>query len=198
MHAVSVLSSVVFAGLPAERFRPEAGRMNDDSPAIAEFRQRLAETLAWCQPRFDPGRAKDSLRNPELAPSRHIVYDVHDLPEIAGIVGDVLARRRALVGSVPPASRLPDGDRILALWPQQSLWFGASPRDCDGFIDEADTPPWGSWVLLIGDVLLSWVPAAMVRGVESAIDMNVEDCIQWASSPGVPDAEDLLALGLIA
>jgi hypothetical protein len=34
--------------------------MNGESPVIAEYRQRLAETLAWCQPRFDPARARDS------------------------------------------------------------------------------------------------------------------------------------------
>ena len=171
-----------------------------ESRVTAEFRQRLAETLAWCQPRFDSARAEDSLRNPELAPSRNIVYEVADLGEVAEVVGDVLARRSALVGFVPPAARLPAGDRILALLPRQSLSFGVSPEECDGFIDRDEIPPWGSWVLLVGEMLLSWVPAAMVAGVDSAVGLNAEESIQWAASllgPS-PDIEKLLALGLIA
>jgi hypothetical protein len=172
--------------------------MDSASHVTAEFQRRLSETLAWCQPRFDPARAEHSLRNPELDPSRNIVHQVSDLGEIAEVVADVLTRRRALVGPVPSAARLPAGDRVLAFLPRDSLFHGSSPPQCDGFIDVDEIPPWGSWVLLVDEVLLSWVPAAMVDGVNSAIQCNAEGSIRWAASLDSVAIRKLRTLGLLA
>jgi hypothetical protein len=172
--------------------------MNAASHVTAEFQQRLAETLAWCRPRFDPARAEHSLRNPELVPSRNIVHQVSDLGEIAEVVAVVLTRRRALVGPVLPATGMPAGDRVLAFLPRDSLFHGSSPPECDGFIDVDEIPPWGSWVLLVDEVLLSWVPAAMVDGVDSAIRCNPEESIRWAASLDSVAIRELRTLGLLA
>lgn len=169
----------------------------DESPIIVEYRQQLAATLAWCQPRFDPTRAADSLRSPELGPPRNIVHEVTDLPGIAAEVATVIARRAELIGSVPPVAGLPAGDRVLAFLPRDSLFHGSSPPECDGFIDVDEIPPWGTWIVLADDMLLSWVPASMVAGVEWTIRCNPEECIRWASEQPLPLVQELSRLGLL-
>jgi hypothetical protein len=73
---------------------------------IAEYRRQLAATLAWCEPRFDPARAADSLRSPELGPRRNIVHGGSHVDVIAAEVAAVLARRQELLGcSVDSAIR---------------------------------------------------------------------------------------------
>lgn len=168
-----------------------------DSPMATEYRRQLAATLAWCEPRFDPARATDSLRSPVLGPPRNIVHAVTDLPGIAAEVAAVLARRADLLGRVPPVASLPAGDRILAFLPRDSLFHGSSPPECDGFIDEDEIPPWDTWIVLAGNVLLSWVPASMVAGVDSAIRCNPEESIRWASEQSLPLVQELCELGLL-
>jgi hypothetical protein len=105
----------------------------DESPMIAEYRRQLAATLAWCEPRFDPARAADSLRSTELGPPRNIVHERTHVDLIAAEVAAVLARRQERLGSKPaPATALPPGDRILAFLPRRSLFHGSSPPECDG------------------------------------------------------------------
>jgi hypothetical protein len=70
----------------------------DESPMIAEYRRQLAATLAWCEPRFDPARAADSLRSPELGPPRNIVHQRTHVDLIAAEVAAVLAHRRGARG----------------------------------------------------------------------------------------------------
>ncbi|MBW3543686.1 MAG: hypothetical protein KY476_25830 [Planctomycetes bacterium] len=162
-----------------------------------EFRQCLAETLAWCRPRFDAASPADCLRSAELAPARNIVHEVRRLQEVSYEIGEVIGRRRALLGSVPPIFSLPEGDRILAFLPQHSLWHGSSVPVTDGFIDEDEIPPWDSWILLVDEVLLSWVPASMVPAVDEAILLNPEESIRWASSLTDSATREMQAEGLI-
>jgi hypothetical protein len=169
-----------------------------ESPLAAEYRRQLTATLAWCQPRFHPDRAADSLRSPELGPPRNIVHEVTDLAGITAEVTAVLARRFELLGRAPTlAAVLPPGDRILAFLPRDSLFHGSSPPECGGFIDVDEIPPWGTWIMLTDEMLLSWVPASMVPGVDSAIRCNPEQSIRWASAQPVPFIQELCRLGLL-
>ena len=170
----------------------------DESPMIEEYRRQLATTLAWCEPRFDPARAADSLRSPELGPPRNIVHERTHVDLIAAEVAAVLARRQERLGSKPaPATTLPPGDRILAFLPRRSLFHGSSPPECDGFIDVDEIPPWGTWIIWAGEMLLSWVPASMVAGVDSAIRCNPEESIRWASEQPEPLIQELRELGVL-
>ena len=72
----------------------------DESPMIAEYRRQLAATLAWCEPRFDPARAADSLRSTELGPPRNIVHERTHVDLIAAEVAAVLGRVEDEVGPV--------------------------------------------------------------------------------------------------
>ena len=169
-----------------------------ESPMAAEYQRQLAATLVWCQTRFDPARAADSLRSPELGPPRNIVHEVTDLAGIKAEVAAILARRLELLGSTPtPAAALPPSDRILAFLPLDSLFHGSSPPECDGFIDVDEIPPWGTWIVLAGEMLLSWVPASMGAGVDSAIRCNPEESIRWASEQPQPLIQELRGLGLL-
>ena len=127
---------------------------------VAEYRRQLAATLAWCEPWFYPAHAAESLRSPELGPPRNIVHDRTHVDVVAAEVAAVLARRQELLESTPPpAAALPPGDRILAFLTRRSLFHGSSPPECDGFIDVNELPPWGTWIVWAGEMLLSWEPA---------------------------------------
>lgn len=169
-----------------------------ESLMAAEYRRQLAATLAWCRHRFNPTYAAGSLRSPELGPPRNIVHEVTDLSAITNEVAAVLARRLELLGSAPAsAAALPPGDRILAFLPRYSLFHGSSPPECAGFLDVDEIPPWGTWIVLAGEMLLSWVPASMVAGVDSAIRCNPEQSIRWASEQPLSLIQELRGLGLL-
>jgi hypothetical protein len=46
-------------------------------------------------------------------------------------------------------------------------------------------------------MLLSWVPASMVAGVDSAIRCNPEESIRWASEQHEPLIQELRELGVL-
>ena len=117
---------------------------------------------------------------------------------IAAEVAAFLARRQELLGSRPaPEAALPLGDRIQAFLPRRSLFHGSSPPECDGFIDVDEIPPWGTWIVWVGEMLLSWVPASMVAGVDSAIRCNPEESIRWASEQPEPLIQELRRLAVL-
>ena len=169
-----------------------------ESPTAAEYKRQLSATLAWCQPRFNLARVADSLRSLELSPPRNIVFAVEGLTGVAAEVAAIATSRLELLGSAPPlADAIPQGDRILAFLPRDSLFHGSSPPECDGFIDVDEIPPWDTWIVFVGEMLLSWVPAVMVAGVDSAIRCNPEESIRWASEQAHPLVQELHRLGLL-
>jgi len=72
------------------------------------------------------------------------------------------------------------GGRILLYFPEENLACGAAQVGSGGFYDEDNVPPWDIWVGFFDGALLSWVPPALVEVAQMGIDVNPENCIQWA------------------
>jgi hypothetical protein len=76
---------------------------------------------------------------------------------------------------------LPLSGRLFAFYPERSICDGVSDRETNGFIDGNNTPAWDSWVCVVDELLISWVPPAMIEDVELAVTCNVEECMCWLS-----------------
>jgi hypothetical protein len=162
-----------------------------DLVELALFRSHLATTVAWCRPRFNPNGVEQSLRSDALRPSHGMSFD--DLEAIHRTVSSVVSRRESLVGNLRLAQLSIDG-RLLGFYPRETIFDGVSAEETGGFIDGTNTPPWDTWVCMVEELLISWVPPQMVEDVDRAIVCNAEECIQWISEiRGDPFASELQA-----
>lgn len=143
------------------------------------FRSNLTATIAWCRPRFDNDHRKTSLRSDDLKPSL-IVTRSDDLTLVHRAVHSLVDRRASVLCGHDIDDIELDG-RLLGFYVRQTLFDGVSEMETKGFIDETNTPPWDSWICMVGELLVSWVPPAMVEDVEAAIFCNAEECIAWLS-----------------
>ena len=90
------------------------------------------------------------------------------------------------------------GGRLLVAEPWGSTWTGVGTVETDGVFDINDLPPSGLWVEYIATpkivsttpslhpayfrddgYVLCYIPSAFIEMVQSAIDVNCEDCIYW-------------------
>jgi hypothetical protein len=72
------------------------------------------------------------------------------------------------------------GGGILLYAPDENLRDGAAKYSSKGFFDIDNIPPWDSWVCFHERHLVSWVPPALIDLANAGIDVNPEQCIQWA------------------
>ncbi len=156
---------------------------------INTFRSNLVATVEWCRHRFLAHRPVESLRSDELKPEI-MIASTDDLRIINDVVTRVVERRGSILGTQKCASLVCDG-RLFAFLPRVSLFDGVSEDETDGFIDETNTPPWDTWVTMADDVLISWVPSAMIVRVQAAIVCNAEECIAWLSDLQRPFLNEL-------
>lgn len=141
------------------------------------FRSNLAAAITWCRPRFAIGHPKDSLRSDDLRPPI-IITASDDLTPVHRAVASVVERRKSMLGAMGLDAVKMDG-RLLGFYVRQTLFDGVSETETNGFIDDTNTPPWDSWICMADELLVSWVPPAMVDDVQSAIVCNAEECIAW-------------------
>jgi hypothetical protein len=141
------------------------------------FRTNLAATITWCRARFAIDRPKESLRSDELCPPI-IITASNELAPIHHAVASVIQRRASILGT----SGFDDvkmGGRLLGFYVRQTVFDGVSEIETNGFLDDTNTPPWDTWVCMTDELLVAWVPPAMVDDVQSAIICNTEGCIAW-------------------
>lgn len=186
---------------------------------MAQFRWRLAETIAWCGPRAAPHDAARCLRTALLCPrlagfdaAQPTMYEWLRAPDAFDEV-DRLARARTRelrsAGQQPsrPAADLAGG-RLLVATPYLHLWDGASEAASGGFIDAQDGAPWDTWVALVpreragpgyaGDpYLLAWVPPAFVDAADAAVEVNAFGSLAWAGHERDAFQESLRLAGLL-
>jgi len=155
---------------------------------------RLSDIAAWCQARLNTDKTPVALRpggaeQPKLTGNRWRVVDG-------------LADRRGPVSD--PGSGHPSG-RFLIYFPDESLFDGAAAMMSDGFFDDDNAPPWGTWFGYFQDgplgstysgYLLAWVPAAFIGAVQAGIDVNPEQCILWLADSSV-ELRRVLPLGVV-
>jgi hypothetical protein len=136
---------------------------------------------------------KDQLRTISLRP-----FSMFDCPQTTAeriaIVEDVASRRVGLLktmGRYPALSQvnLTQG-RILLYAPDENLFDGAAKYSSKGFFDVNNVPPWDTWVCYFDIYLLSWVPPVLEELASAGIEVNPEQCIQWATPTFVNSLTD--------
>lgn len=167
-----------------------------------EFALRLAQVIAWCEPRGSIDDPACSLRSQELRP--RVLEENRE--SIVRMVHSSRAYRRE-VRDAQPVARADDlkGGRLLIYYPDEDLADGAAEAETRGFFDGDDAPPWDTWVALFrdaetsqwADYLVSWVPAAFVELVQRGIDVAMVECIGWLDETNVAVASHLRANGIL-
>jgi hypothetical protein len=169
--------------------------LDDDVP----FAMRLAETIAWCNSRFQLSDIRRSLRNIELQPNL-----------LAGSRAEVVrsvvfqrsnALRKSSLKPVKTRDDLMVGG-LLCYFPDEEVWDGASQAASYGFFDERDAPPWDTWAGLFSDInrgqyLVSWIPYELKKLVNQGIEVNPVACIGWLENEDLLLSKQLRELGLI-
>ena len=76
--------------------------------------------------------------------------------------------------------------------------------DSSRYLDEMDVPPWDTWVALargpgqyVDDLLISWVPPALVGPVHEALRQSPDEEVCWLADCGRPIVAELAARGLL-
>lgn len=163
------------------------------------FKHRLAETVAWCVPRFSLDDPKMSLRTPPNA--RDGIDDV-----FAGMdsemmqFADSVFAKRANALSVDMVENVQEGlagGRLVLLYMSDTLCDGIGPIYSKGFIDECNFPAWDTWLYYglesqrshrrygtIRDTkyLISWVPEQVIPLMNDTIEILAEQCLQWVEN----------------
>ena len=159
------------------------------SEMLELLRQRIREAATWCSGRVDRDDLEHCLRSPELHPPLASDGDV----VVSGqSVEELATRRAAAVGAIGYAQSGPGG-RLLVFDPGQSLSDGAAAAETDFLFDNANVPPWDTWLLFVEEAprapgrwseldsyLLCWIPAELVELADRAIAVNPEECLRWA------------------
>ena len=164
--------------VPTATLRPRLSGTADDYGVKAlvsigdnvPFERRLAEAIAWCEPRADPADPGGSLRYDQFRPSVMGVSRADTVRQLLARRATWLerGRRRAAetatqVGSADPL----DGGRLLVYYPDEQLADGAAEVESGGFFDIENVPAWDTWVGLYqderdDDYLVSWVPRSLL------------------------------------
>lgn len=160
------------------------------------FKSQLAETIVWCSRQDLQDYGKYSLRKVVSGTEEWIqcIFDEGRAPCIQVIFEE---RRKLLhlqnTPILPIGSDLGDG-RLLAFFPDWSLFDGAADAESHGFIDHMNFPAWDTWVYYgsenhsfqnsfekhsVINYLISWVPPQLVKAVDDAIRVNPEESIMW-------------------
>lgn len=154
------------------------------------FQKRLAETIAYCQPRLNPADVKNCFRTSPLPNFK--IFPTYELKDIAHFAVTVEhKRRREMQGSsdsVPLPAGLAGG-RLLITHLNMTTCDGIAPVDTNGYIDECDVPAWDTWVYWgrdyrshradTWDYLISWVPGVLHLRVHNAICASAFESITW-------------------
>ncbi|MBI3651431.1 MAG: hypothetical protein HY231_10465 [Acidobacteria bacterium] len=167
---------------------------------------RLAETIKWCLPLANALNPKESLRSDKLRPViANTDSDLLYMPNerLRSISNLLKTRSRLLNQKVSPVSSHEDlkGGKLLAYFPDENVWDGASEVASFEFLDGRDAPAWDTWVGLFKnpsrDFILSYIPQSFIKFVQAGIDVNCMDCIQWLEDTQTNVATELLNKGIL-
>src|SRR5687767_7415977 len=124
--------------------------------SLDAFRRSLAATIAWCANVAEIGDRSALFRSPQLRPPIDI-GDTDSLDLVRSAVQHVVEQRLSHLGQVRAAEISVDlsGGRLLAFYPQDTICDGFAAIESEGFFDQANVPPWDTWVYFIDDFLIS-------------------------------------------
>lgn len=152
----------------------------DISGSLQPFRERLAETVAWCQ-RHTTGDLAEWLRSAALAPP-----PTRPWPETVRTVAE--ARLRSLGRSWRRSPEPLGGGLLLLYFPTPPRSGGRAGAASGGYLDDRDTPPWDTWVAYVEEerrsYLVAWVPPEALANVTAATRIPAA-AIRWLDASGV-------------
>lgn len=174
----------------------------------------LGNTLFF-NPLIVPGRGlrSDELRPTELSEEGEMVWETDN--ERQQIVEQLASKRAALLQKQGSASLQTidplAGGRVLAFNPDGSTSDSALYDFTQGFIDGHNLPAWDTWICYVTNdpvsnlewwrgcdsYLLSWVPNALIEGVETGIAANSDECVRWAADLDSAFIQQLRQAGLL-
>ncbi|HTS87641.1 MAG TPA: hypothetical protein VMG41_04050 [Gemmatimonadales bacterium] len=167
---------------------PEQIRSEPDvSGSLSAFKERLAETVAWCHRRTGSADLAVELRSPSLAPPPATPWleTMHAVAE---------ARSLQLGRSWRRSADLLGGGLLLLYFPRDPHSDGAARAASSGYLDARDTPPWDTWVAYVEEVargyLVAWVPPDALGAVTAALRES-EPSVKWLVGSGVALEESL-------
>lgn len=140
----------------------------DISGSLDPFRERLAETVSWCQRRAGQTPLAEVLRSTALAPPAAAPW-----PDTVRAVANarILALGRSWRRALDPFG----GGLLLVYFPTPPHSRGAARAASHGYFDAHDAPPWDTWAAYIEEAdrsyLVSWVPAQAVPQVNAALEV---------------------------
>jgi hypothetical protein len=138
----------------------------DLSDSLHPFRERLAETVAWCQRMAVPEKLGASLRTAALAPPPAMQW-----PETVRAVAEsrLLQLGRSWRRTLDPLG----GGQLLIYYPTPPHSRGAAQKASREYLDHRDTPPWDTWVAYVEEqaqsYLVTWVPAEAMQLIVPAL-----------------------------
>lgn len=147
------------------------------------IRTPLAESIVWAS------ECSSELGRTQLGR----FWSEHDVGRVSTAVEE---RRQLLVKGgwilSPPRAQRQAGGRLLLMWPDETLWDGASMAASQGLFDEYDWPAPDLWVTLLSDshiprrargpCLVAWIPPDFIQLADIGIRVNCTDCIGWADT----------------
>lgn len=161
--------------------------------SLDELLISLNETIAFCSTRDTKDDLRIAFRSPGLNPRL-------PAPMGAGIVDwsigrepvdrVIEARRRVLPQEVRNGhfAMRPAPGRLILFEAGIELFEGLGVEESRGFVDEADTPAWDTWVAWVVErqssaaprsYLVSWIPPTLVDLVHSAADLCTTNALRW-------------------
>ena len=178
--------------------------MNAHRHSLDEFRRSLAATIAWCADVADASDLSRRFRSPQLRPPIDIGEHTDSLDFIRNAVQRVIDLRFELRFTNLAPDRAADfsadlcGGRLLAFYPQVTIFDGFAAIESDGFFDPANVPPWDTWIYFIDDFLISFVPQRFLTNAECGLITNAEECIVWLRDVDHPFVQELKNHQLVA
>jgi len=153
----------------------------DLSGSLEPFRERLAETISWCQRRVALGNLPESLRSPATAPPPATPW-----PETLRAVAE--ARLRLLGRSWRRSLDPLGGGLLFVYFPLAAHSGGRAALASSGYLDQRDAPPWDTWVAYVQEArqsyVVAWAPPESFPFLTAAARVP-HPSIQWLDSSGL-------------
>lgn len=152
---------------------------------MSVFEKYQLATAVWCEKFCDANNPAFSLRMSSLEPA----VDIRDYNVSITAKKDEMDRlhRIRLSQTDNGNSSVAPLGRILCFYPDRSLGDALVHGASQGFFDEDDLPPWGTWFYFEQEpvdgenVLYCWVPVQFLQLVSDALAADCYDCLVWHS-----------------